>query len=526
MKLTIFWGVVFFVLFSVDYLLPFNFLNQKIKDGEVYAYLKKGTSFDDESEFQQYATLWELNVSKLKNNGLDNGYSVIWKYADNKEKLPNKGTKKRILVVGDSYVWGVSAVNSNLLFWQKLRNMLAEDGYNDVEIIAMALSGLNTYQEYLALKIPGVIEEVNPDLIIFTAAFNDVIPANYDLYDTDMKNFAGFFADIPHDNYYEQVTLKMNKQYDFFKEIDNIFIKKGRKLFPNVYKKISNIIIKKYQSNEVFISKYGFASEYYSSKYGITNKEWVAKYKEKSLQPIINHMADNLPNVAYFFFPLYTVPDEREKRIFGPMENVYDELDITYYSILDDFITQYPTYDYEDGTWNSLYDYHPGSKTHHFYATELYDILTTNYQRVLGKQTTAKQFPLEINETLPYLPVNAKKISSNAYTFTYPENSEVLLNFPINVQYIKFNLKYPKKITQIEIIPSNRQTIDNLQLWTNQINESLGYDDAVTFVDWGKQTQHFNWQLTGEKQITSINLHADIKDGKQAQFQMRIQYEN
>lgn len=525
-KLTIFWGIVFVILLSLNYLLKFDFFSQHIENKEIYAYLNKGTTFDNEEEFDQYSILWNLNTYKLKNNGLDNGYSVIWKYADDEKKLPNKGNKKRILVVGDSYVWGVSSVNSNLLFWQQLRNMLSDSGYDEVEIIAIALSGLNTYQEYLALKIPGVIEEVDPDLIIFAAAFNDVIPANYDLYDTDMQDFSGFFVDIPHNNYYQQVTLKLSKNYDFFRNEKNIFIKISRKLFPNLYKKISNIIIKKYQSNETFILKYGFASEYYSVKYGLNNKYWLSQYKERSLRPIVSFMKNNLPSVKYFFFPLYTVPDEREKEIFDPIENLYDELGITYHSILDEFIKKYPTYDYNDGTWNSLYDYHPGSKTHYFYASKIYDILITQYQNILGKQKTFRDLPLEINETLPYLPVNAKKINNTTYTFTYPENTEVLLDFPIDTRYIKFNLKYPKKIKRIEIIPINKSMVNSLQLWTNQVNKNLGYDDAISFIDWGKQTRNFNWEILGKEEITSINLHADIRNGEQTQFQMKIYCED
>ena len=85
-----------------------------------------------------------MNSNKLKNSSWDS--NPIWKFIDD-GPLPSKGNKKRILVVGDSFVWGHGYSNLNYVWWKQLARILYVNGYTDVEVVAAGTSGFNTDME-------------------------------------------------------------------------------------------------------------------------------------------------------------------------------------------------------------------------------------------------------------------------------------------------------------------------------------------------------------------------------------------
>ena len=139
-------------------------------------------SLSDEVKWnREDSVIQQMNSEKLSNSNA-NSEQMIWLYND--EKLPPKSDKKRILVVGDSYVWGQGYSNANYIWWQQLRNKLMENGYNDVEIVAMGMYNYSTYQEMLMLKKADIVNNINPDLIIFSYVINDTEAWQYP-YDDD-----------------------------------------------------------------------------------------------------------------------------------------------------------------------------------------------------------------------------------------------------------------------------------------------------------------------------------------------------
>ena len=121
-------------------------------------------SLSAESKWKKYDEIVEkMNEEKLSNDCWE-AESLVWIYKD--EEIKPKSNKKRILVVGDSYVWGSGYANANHIWWQQLRNKLLENGYNDVEIMAMGISGYNTYQEYQMLLNENICLKCRVDIRI------------------------------------------------------------------------------------------------------------------------------------------------------------------------------------------------------------------------------------------------------------------------------------------------------------------------------------------------------------------------
>ena len=73
--------------------------------------------------------------------------------------------KKRVLVLGDSFVWGYG-VEQNQIFTEQMENSLS-----DVEVINAGVSGYSTDQELLWLKSEGI--KYHPDLVILVVSSDD-----------------------------------------------------------------------------------------------------------------------------------------------------------------------------------------------------------------------------------------------------------------------------------------------------------------------------------------------------------------
>ena len=84
---------------------------------------------------------------------------------------PEHPGKKRILVVGDSFVWGDVSANINTLWWRQLQTELTKRGYRDVEVIAAGLNGASTHEEtgWLVSTLP----KYKPDLVVIGYVTND-----------------------------------------------------------------------------------------------------------------------------------------------------------------------------------------------------------------------------------------------------------------------------------------------------------------------------------------------------------------
>ena len=113
--------------------------------------------------------------------------------------IEKAGDTTRILVIGDSFVFGVG-VDEDHLMTTHLQRMLNESSHGRYEVINMGVSGYSTDQEYILFEELG--KKLSPDVIVFFFCSND---------------FAGNLWDFAYDRYYKPYYV-LNAQGELSKE--------------------------------------------------------------------------------------------------------------------------------------------------------------------------------------------------------------------------------------------------------------------------------------------------------------------
>ncbi|MEK6871332.1 MAG: SGNH/GDSL hydrolase family protein [Nanoarchaeota archaeon] len=119
------------------------------------------------------------------------------------QEIPyEKGTKKRVLVLGDSFAYGFG-VNDSDTFAVRLQENLGEN----YEVIPLAASGFGTGQELLQLKHEGL--KYNPDIVMLLFFQNDI---------SNTQQIDQAYADKPIFKMVKQIEIKgidqsQKKQY-------------------------------------------------------------------------------------------------------------------------------------------------------------------------------------------------------------------------------------------------------------------------------------------------------------------------
>ena len=81
--------------------------------------------------------------------------------------------KPRILVLGDSFVWGDGYLNVNDVWWRQLERELHRRGHWQVEVVAAGLGGASTQDELRWLRGTNLLSQVAPDLVVLGYVAND-----------------------------------------------------------------------------------------------------------------------------------------------------------------------------------------------------------------------------------------------------------------------------------------------------------------------------------------------------------------
>lgn len=87
-------------------------------------------------------------------------------FRDREHSVDGEGARFRVVVLGDSFVWGFG-VNNEDIFTVRLREMLP-----GVQLINLGVTGYNLTQEHELLKLRGLTYD--PDLVVVTFCQNDI----------------------------------------------------------------------------------------------------------------------------------------------------------------------------------------------------------------------------------------------------------------------------------------------------------------------------------------------------------------
>lgn len=439
---------------------------------------------------KENAIINQMNNDKLSN--IEWFEDALWQHK-NEIIEPKKDGTKRILIIGDSYIWGDGYSNANHLWWQQFKHLLKEEGYNSVEVFAAGLCGYSTQQELeYILKDEELMQKVNPDLIIIGYVINDP-EFRYEKYKLSEKLL------VPNDIYYYS---------------NNKFINSFKQTFPNLYSKMSNLLSNKLYNEPNFIDKFGLEHDLWVDT--ISSGKWLEKYDFEVMKPLSQYIENEL-KIPYFF---YMTSVFGEKPLYNIM-NLFEKYNIDYYfayGLMEEqniFIS-----DNDDDRKINPVNWHPSVSDCKLFAELLLNIMEENYSDFLGDKNGTYQAKLNINDWMPYS-LKPKRDNDNVYVITYPslDSENSFLTLPVNKKYIKLNLEDPLQIDNIEISGND---IEEIEIFINYIDKELDYD-TQKMISLGTKKDDFIWNLDNSLEITSINISAKIKDGKSQRLTITIE---
>lgn len=422
----------------------------------------------------------EMNRGKLQNKMWHS--NPIWLH-EGESISPKKEGVKRILIVGDSFIWGDGYSNANHIWWQQFKLMLKQQGYTNVEVVAAGLSGFSTKQELdNIIKNEELMNNIDPDLIIFGYVSNDPEFRNDDT----------------------SVSVDAIDSKDLFVNHHNFLTEGIKKNFPYTYRNFSELVTNKFENDPNFEKIFGL--NYYHWLKEISSGSWLLKYENEVIKPLTEYF-DNTLNIPYFFFFTAVFPGAGDENI----KNLFDKYNIKNYSISELLLeNNIEVLDYYPNRMINPVNYHPSVYDCKLFAEMLFNVLESDYKNMLGTNSGSYNATLNINDWMPFS-INLKKLNSNNYQITYPNVSEEksFLYLPILKKYIKLNLEEPSDIKNIVITGNN---IEEIELFVNYLDPVLNYD-TQEMVSLGVRKESFVWEIDNYSKITSINISAKIKGG-------------
>ena len=376
---------------------------------------------------------------------------------------------RRILVMGDSFVWGDGYANMNDLWWRQLQRELSRRGYGDVEVIAAGLRGDSTRTQLEAARV--LLPRYRPDLIIW-----------------------GY---VPNDPDEKVVRIYRAPREPAFQFLDRA----GKAVVPHV-----NALIQSMRDHKR-------AQLYGNQDEGYPDFEWELKlleghnfelYKRTIAALARLHARSGVPGFA-MALPHFPFKDHFAYR-FSKVRELFESRGIRFYDILDELVAQYPgvhSYGGQLLSWGvNPVNSHPGPRLTHFYGMKAADILEADYAPLLGSRTMHRDRVLpHINDWLPVnLYLQATGVAQ--WRFVYPVREVLMPAMPIGQPYVQFNLAMPVALKAIELSGPGLQ---KAHTFVSLIVPDEGYDDGHCLGLGDKVGSAVQWRLEGKAGTRLVN---------------------
>lgn len=399
-----------------------------------------------------------------------------------------KDAPVKILVLGDSFVFGYGYSNFNYMWWNQLSNVLKIRGYN-CDIYGVGYEGASTYSELQWLTTTSMVSDLDPDIIII-----------------------GYVTNDPDSSYSKEDVAS---QYGTLTQVLDLPFKNTiTKLWPGVFSIFDNKISEKLGPLGLFNHKIGF--QYATWELKQIKGEKLAQYNSQVIKPlgefevssgipIVLVTTPHMPSINYF-----------EPR-YAPVLPLFEKAGIKTYNMLNNFCNTLSDKKYEDNLFINPVDPHPGTAGTWFYSKYIANLLESDYPDILGKKTlTGKEiYNIDVNDWMPYSlsPQTVTGSGTSAkYIISYPDKNsqDSFLTMPANENYVKLNFKYPVDISTVTI---EGKKLDSATLYVTGINEDLGFDDQVMHKLGKKSGQTCEWADNNALRVTSLCIHAETSDG-------------
>ncbi len=415
-------------------------------------------------------------------------------------------TGPRILVMGDSFVWGDGYRNVNDIWWRQLSRELIRRGYKDVEVLGAGYPGFSTSQELSAAR--KLVADLKPDLIIWGYTENDpdegVVRQSFD----SAKNAANeihtdaLARALPNLAIYlqRQIFSRSNSLFDVFAE-------------PTASKRAKDEVWELQLLHGENWNRF--------SKTASAMSEFLRQSKTKGIVVAL----PETPDVEFY------------ESCFRPAQSLFEQEGVPFLDLAPEIVKWHqevfpvalrsnPFLACRRAAFLHISpaNAHPSAAVTQFYAAGVADFLEKNYRSVLGEREPveragafARAQAARINDVLPIFACGTLKGTS--MEFDYPDPS-LLLKMPLREPFVQVNFETPVYIKTIDLSGPSLQA-GSLHLTT--VDPQLGFDNGI-IKHLGRQvTDHATWEVPDETPpVNSIMLAASFKSGNSRHLVLNV----
>lgn len=415
----------------------------------------------------------------------------------NKKMVKIDESKVRILILGDSFVWGDGYENSADLWWKKLNVELRDRGYDNIDIYAAGQCGSSTEDQLFWITKTNMIEEIKPDMIIIGYVYNDA-----QRYTIEYKN--GEYA-----GRYFRVAINNEKLFN---------CKRMAQVFPNVGYLLENMINNKINTYRNFDDTTGYPGSIWPAK-TVEGKE-LEDYDYEVVDPLGEFcVGGGIPTIAVTL-PVGNYLD-MQKEIYDAVMPLFEKAGIGFYNLYDkNFEELLETYSNDDLMINPV-NTHPGRRLTTYYAECVADILERDFSDIVGEPDLKQQSnEIIIDEGRPwsiYPVMDEDNIVQISYPAADGEYKEQLQFMPVDEPYIRISFQYPVGLSGIKLL--GLDNLNGARVWVTAVSEDKGFDDGTMYQL--IQQDDGIWKIENDR-VTSICIHLDDVGSEAIDFQMAL----
>jgi hypothetical protein len=397
---------------------------------------------------------------------------------------PERTKGHRLLVMGDSFIWGSPYLTLNHMWWRQLGIELKRRGYHDVEVIAAGSPGMSTHEQLdLARKI---VPKFKPDLILW-----------------------GFVTNDPDERMVKQIH--------------------SSQLAPPIPGKVQSVL--KYLTPrllDLVISRRNekLTKSYLGPKYGYEYSDWLKRIHEGEN---FDAYQQTVKNVGLYLEEaktpgvLVTLPEsplpDRFAFSYDKVLPLWREAGIPVIDPLPAMVAKYPNAETTGPkalVWGiNPADGHPGPRSTAFLAKQTADRLEQDYAQFLGPKTTTRE-AIRINDWLPF-DLDLRPLSNGGdgenpekFELTYPDTGKFLPTMPLEVPTVLVSFEQPVPLRKIRL---SGPGLNSGRVWLSTYDLVEGYD-TEEWKDLGvSQGNDLTWLIPDElsgREASVILLRGDV----------------
>jgi lysophospholipase L1-like esterase len=368
-------------------------------------------SFDWQTENNHIA---RMNYEKVRSTPED----PLWRSAG-MPLHPKAPGVRRILVIGDSFVWGDGLINANEIWWRQLQRDLERRGYRDLEVLAAGSNGASTQDQLRWLRERKLLDQAQPDLVIFGYVTND----------PDVQK--------PDGTYYVKQIGRDVKPYQ-----STAFERLGL-IAPNLAYQLEQLRARKWESTRVDAYPYN---------------EWEMKLLEApnldAYGEVLKQLGTFLASqrMPAFFVTLPNFPSPVFEPRYRPVAPLFQQAGLPFHNLLADFTREFPPDVMPLLKWGiNPVNSHPGPVSTRFYARKVGDILERDYASLLGPRPAhPASLDPQINDWMP--PASeVQRVGTADWALTYPGDEVTMPTAPLGKRHVVLSFAQPVAIRSVRV---------------------------------------------------------------------------